>query len=83
MNGRVCKTLRRLAEQVTVGKPTRQLVAGKRYQKNIGSADKPQVVDRVTAQNNPATTRGVYRELKKRYRVMGWKMTEPARAAVE
>ena len=54
MRGKKAKQLRRLAEDVTVGKPARQLVE----QPNNPS----------TAVNNPGTTRAVYRVMKQNYR---------------
>jgi hypothetical protein len=68
---------------VTVGKDSRQLVVAKRHQVNVGTRDDPKMVYRTTAKNDPSTTRGVYRELKKRYRLIGWKLAEPIRANVE
>lgn len=56
MNGKKARVLRAFAQQITVGRPERQLSVGKSTR------------DQVTVVNHPQSTRGVYRKLKKEYR---------------
>lgn len=62
MNQKLCKELRRIARSRTVGKPERNLIWVERRH-----ADK-----RVTHHlvNDPASTRGVYRSLKREARLL-------------
>jgi len=57
MNGRFAKKLRRAAERATIGKPARRWVANRQTTTAGRKA--------VAAVNDPDSTRGVYRALKR------------------
>lgn len=65
MRGLECKRLRKLAREASVGKLLRGLL-GKPYAKSsIGKDGKPILRTPTMAINDPNTTRGMYRILKK------------------
>jgi hypothetical protein len=81
VNGKKARVLRAFAQQITVGRPARQLSVGKRVQVRTKVGDKEVTHDRVTIINHPQSTRGVYRKLKKEYRKNpGILFARPARA---
>jgi hypothetical protein len=65
MNGKQCKRLRRQAEVLTVGLPARKLVTWR--QRATNPRHNPGVIAEA-ALNDPQTTRGVYRELKRQFK---------------
>lgn len=60
MNAKLCKKLRQAARRLTVGKPKSRLLA----KEGKDQFNRPCV----SAVNDPASTRGVYRNLKKSVR---------------
>jgi len=71
MRAKVAKALRRRARELSRGMPERQLLAHKSPRKiKVTNPDHPKFGETVdvtvqSAVNNPASTRGIYRRLKK------------------
>jgi hypothetical protein len=81
MNSKICKAGRRLARQLSAGMPDRELLGMTRKVKRARKG-KPVEYDAQQAVNNPRSTRGIYRAIKRALR-RGVPITRLLSAGVE